>query len=206
MLPIAGKVTIGLSSDELFNALDGLTRVEVVGPQPGCYTPPSCAVQSAVAVAPMAAPGGGGVTILAHEVVGPYETVQLRASDPKALGDWLALHHYAIPAESQAIIDEYAVRCPLRQRGQRRRHRRHEALVLVRHRGPGALERQRCPLPAGSARRGGRPSQERGRSLLRMIPRSRERRYSNCESKNASSSASSASRCAAVDPRPWPAS
>jgi MYXO-CTERM domain-containing protein len=107
VLPIAGKVTIGLSSDDLFEALDTMTRVEVVGPQAGCYVPPNCAVQTAAA--PMAAGmgGGGGVTVLAHEVVGPYETVQLRATEPKALADWLVAHHYSIPPESQAIIDEY---------------------------------------------------------------------------------------------------
>ncbi len=108
VLPIAGKVTIGLSSDELFNALDSMTRVEVIGPETGCYMPPTCnnAVPSSPSVA-MAGVPGGGVTVLAHEVVGPYETVQLRASEPKALADWLLAHQYSIPPESQAIIDQY---------------------------------------------------------------------------------------------------
>jgi hypothetical protein len=108
VLPIAGQVTIGLSSDELFNVLDSQTSVQVVGPPSNCWVPPTCVPNFPVsAVASAAAPGGGGVTVIASEVVGPYETVQLRASDPKALATWLSAHHYTIPAESQAIVDEY---------------------------------------------------------------------------------------------------
>jgi hypothetical protein len=108
VLPIAGQVTIGLSSDELFNVLDAQTSVQIYGPPSNCWVPPTCIPNLPVsAVASAAAPGGAGVTVIASEVVGPYETVQLRASDPKALATWLSAHHYVIPPESQAIVDEY---------------------------------------------------------------------------------------------------
>lgn len=115
VLPIGGQVTIGLSSDELFNALDSLTSVQVLPPEMNCYTPPSCMrrlamPQSAVGGLRLGSgggAGGGGVTVFAHEVVGPYETVQLRATDPKALATWLTEHHYEISKDAQEIIDAY---------------------------------------------------------------------------------------------------
>jgi hypothetical protein len=108
VLPIAGEVKIGLSSDELFGVLDSMTSVRVVAPDANCYVPPQCvlAFPPSVAAAPGGG-GGGGVTVMASQVVGPYETVQLRADDPKALATWLAAHQYQVPPESQAIIDQY---------------------------------------------------------------------------------------------------
>ncbi len=110
VLPIGGLVTIGLSSDELFSVLDTETSVQVLAPERNCYIPPSCVQAFPPGVAFAAATkggGGGGVTVFAHEVVGPYETVQLRATDPKALATWLAAHHYEITPDAQAIIDAY---------------------------------------------------------------------------------------------------
>jgi hypothetical protein len=114
VLPIANQVTIGLSSDELFQVLDSQTSVQVIAPELNCYVPSSCIQAfppSDRAVSATPAPGGGakggGVTVLAQEVVGPYETVQLRATDPKALATWLSAHHYEITPDAQAIIDGY---------------------------------------------------------------------------------------------------
>src|SRR5580698_6651163 len=36
VLPIADKVTVGLSSDELFEVLDAMTQVQIVGPETRC--------------------------------------------------------------------------------------------------------------------------------------------------------------------------
>jgi hypothetical protein len=75
VLPIAGQVTIGLSTDELFNALDAQTSVQIVAPQANCWTPSACLPPIAYMSAAAALGGGGGVTVIASEVVGPYETV-----------------------------------------------------------------------------------------------------------------------------------
>jgi hypothetical protein len=110
VLPIAAKVTVGLSSDELFGVLDAMTSVRVLAPPMNCHVPSQCALEFAPSVAAVPAPGGGGgggVTVMASQVVGPYETVQLRADDPKALATWLSAHRYQVPPESQAIIDQY---------------------------------------------------------------------------------------------------
>jgi Uncharacterized protein conserved in bacteria (DUF2330) len=107
VLPIADKVTVGLSSDELFEVLDTMTQVEIIGPDTRCNQPACMPVAVAAAAAPEGAPGGGGVKVLASEVVGPYETVQLKAEDPRALATWLAAHKYEVPPASQSIIDAY---------------------------------------------------------------------------------------------------
>ena len=50
---------------------------------------------------------GSGVTVIAEEVVGPYETVQLQSSDPTALQDWLDAHGYVVPADVQGVVTQY---------------------------------------------------------------------------------------------------
>lgn len=126
VLPIKGQVEVGLSSDWLFAALDGATSPVIVPPTPSCpacppppYQPGSdCygsggsstggSSSSDVGTGGSGTGGaGGGVEILVQEVVGPYETVQLSASDPMALQTWLASHGYVIPPDIQPTIDAY---------------------------------------------------------------------------------------------------
>jgi hypothetical protein len=111
VLPTSGVVTVGLSSDVLFGTLDALTTTEVQAPPDGCPPPPSCGgfrtnTPSANDVGG-ASQSSGGVTVLKSEVVGPYETVQLAATDPNALNNWLASHGYTIPVDVQPIIAAY---------------------------------------------------------------------------------------------------
>lgn len=110
VLPIKGEVEVGVSSEALFVALEGNTQVRIASPTIGCPSAPFCGDNftnvGAIAV------GTGGlagppVTVIAQEVVGPYETVQLSASEPKALQSWLDMHGYAIPADVSPIIDTY---------------------------------------------------------------------------------------------------
>jgi len=110
VLPINGTATVGLSADVVFGVLDTITQSQVVAPPPNCPLPPdSCrAYANAGASAPEDAAGaGGGVTVTKTEVVGPYETVQLHATDPQALNNWLASHSYSIPPDVVPIIDAY---------------------------------------------------------------------------------------------------
>ncbi len=113
VLPIAGAATIGISSDGLFATLDAMTQVEVVPPPSNCPTPPqSCYQQYGEGdMAPSAsagASGGGGVTVTAQQTIGPYETVQLHATDgSNALPDWLTSHGYTIPDDIKPVIAAY---------------------------------------------------------------------------------------------------
>ena len=112
ILPVSGLADIGLSSDALFQSLDQETTVTVFSPQITCPPPPSCGFDAASGA------GGavnyttststtGGVTVVAQQTVGPYETVQLNSTDPNALSDWLTQHGYNVPSDIQPIIDAY---------------------------------------------------------------------------------------------------
>jgi hypothetical protein len=110
VLPVRAGATIELSTDAFFSALDASTQPVVYAPQTyggayGCGVT-GCASQSASESA-SAGPGAGQVQILAQSVVGPYETVTLRATDPSALRRWLTSHAYAIPPAIGPTIDAY---------------------------------------------------------------------------------------------------
>ena len=47
------------------------------------------------------------VQVVSQQVVGPYETVTIRSTDPDALQKWLVDHGYAIPQGSAPIIKSY---------------------------------------------------------------------------------------------------
>jgi len=113
ILPTKGIVEVGLSSDALFAFVGQATAVTVAPPPLNCPAPPDgCFYGSPEgdSVGSGAATGGndgGGVTVVAQATVGPYETVQLKSSDPAALKDWLTTHNYSVPADVQPIIDAY---------------------------------------------------------------------------------------------------
>jgi hypothetical protein len=113
ILPIKAEVDIGLSSDVLFAQLSTLTATTVAAPPLNCPPPPACWGWDGEAdggFGSSSAAGGaspGGVDVIAREVIGPYDTVQLMSQDPMALKNWLTSHNYNIPAEVAPIIDAY---------------------------------------------------------------------------------------------------
>jgi hypothetical protein len=113
VLPIKGQAGLGVSSDLIFNQLGFDTTVEVRPPPlncpvyEGCFNEASDGFGSASASSGAGGAGAGGVNVIAQEVVGPYETVQLEATDPNALNTWLGNHGYNIPADIQPIINSY---------------------------------------------------------------------------------------------------
>ncbi len=111
VLPVSGTVEVGLSSDIVFGSLDQLTRTQIIPPPRNCPAPPQCDFGSRSAGAPSADAGAMGtnedVTVTKREVVGPYETVQLRATDPAALQTWLANNGFAVPADVKPVVDKY---------------------------------------------------------------------------------------------------
>lgn len=112
ILPTKGLVEIGLSSDALFAFVGQATAVTVAPPPLNCPGPPDgCYFGDAEGgFGSGAGTGGasdGGVTVVAQSTVGPYETVQLKSTDPAALKAWLTSHNYSVPADVQPIIDAY---------------------------------------------------------------------------------------------------
>jgi hypothetical protein len=114
VLPIHGTVTVGLSSDIVFAALEASTKTTIDSPNlPAC---PSCScadfggTAGAAADAASAGDDGGanyGVTVTGQSVVGPYDTVQLHSTDPNALNAWLTANGYSIPSDIQPIVAAY---------------------------------------------------------------------------------------------------
>ncbi|HEX8796754.1 MAG TPA: DUF2330 domain-containing protein [Polyangiaceae bacterium] len=112
VLPIKGPVTVGLSSDALFQAIENATATTIVAPPlPTC---PSC--QCAFGAGEGSSSGGssgsssgsaGGVTVISQQTVGPYDTVQLQSTNPQALNQWLAANGYVVPSGFQPVISEY---------------------------------------------------------------------------------------------------
>jgi hypothetical protein len=109
VLPISGTVTVGLSSDRLFAAIDSPTQTQLLPPPANCPAPPSCGGYSSSGGSGASASfgGAGGVTVVSKEVVGPFETVQLSATTPNALETWLADNGFNIPSDVAPIIDTY---------------------------------------------------------------------------------------------------
>jgi len=111
VLPISGTVDVGISADVVFSAADALTTTTIQAPPLNCPARPANCNQNArgsAAPASDAASGGsGGVTVLKKEIVGPYETVQLQATDPQALHEWLAKNNFVVPADVKPVIDTY---------------------------------------------------------------------------------------------------
>ncbi|HMY17949.1 MAG TPA: DUF2330 domain-containing protein [Polyangium sp.] len=112
VLPIRGQVEVGLSSDVLFAQLSSLTRTTVVPPPLNCPPPPACWGWGEEdggfgASGSTGGPSNGGVDVIAQQVVGPYDTVQLSSQDPLALKNWLLSNGYNIPPDVAPVIDAY---------------------------------------------------------------------------------------------------
>jgi MYXO-CTERM domain-containing protein len=97
ILPIKGVVEVELSSDAIFDAFGQVTAPQVFAP---AVCPNSCLGNGG-------SDQGGNVTVIAHETVGPFDTVQLSSSDPNALADWLQMNGYPIPAGIAPVLDAH---------------------------------------------------------------------------------------------------
>jgi hypothetical protein len=105
VLPVRPGTVVEPSTDAWFATLEAMTVPKIVGPTPsgggcgfgGCSSASSAKYED----------NGGGVTVVSQSVVGPYESVTLRSSDPNALETWLKNAGYAIPQAVQPTIAAY---------------------------------------------------------------------------------------------------
>lgn len=118
VLPIAGEVEVGLSSDALFAGLDAITETTIVRPPQNCPTQPAdcnggggvgCASTTASFTSFEDSAGNTAptVTVTRQEVVGPYQTVQIQSKDPGALAQWLKDNGFEIPPEVRPVVEQY---------------------------------------------------------------------------------------------------
>jgi hypothetical protein len=113
VLPIRGTVKVGISSDAVFSVLDSQTSVLVQQPPRNCPPPPNCGDRGGSSGGGFASAGQAAdasappVTVLKEETVGPYETVQLRSTDPQALATWLTERGFNISPQVAPVINAY---------------------------------------------------------------------------------------------------
>jgi len=97
VIPVPNKPELTVSDPELFWELYDFTRTEIPGGGGGfgCFG---------------GAGGGGdqgGVDVIEEQVVGPYATAILSATNATALADWLNANGYIFPEDGEEIISEY---------------------------------------------------------------------------------------------------
>lgn len=110
VLPVRSGTVVQASHDEWFEALDATTSPVINGPVRSCNSGGiGCGGLPSSAGAGFAADtsAGGGVQILSQSVVGPYDTVTLKATDPNALETWLNANGYALPDSFRPTIGAY---------------------------------------------------------------------------------------------------
>lgn len=117
VIPAKPGTRLEPSNEAWFTALEASTRPIIMAPQSsgGGYgddeSSSGCCSSSSMTSASSESGGGGGqrenVQVVDQSVVGPYETVTIRSTDPQALQSWLQQHGYAIPSNSGPIIASY---------------------------------------------------------------------------------------------------
>jgi MYXO-CTERM domain-containing protein len=108
VLPVRAGAVVQLSHDEWFEALDALTNPVIAPPPSNCGSGGGCGFASSN-IAPLSAGSAddNGVQVLSQSVIGPYDTVTLRATDPNALENWLNANGYALPDTMRATVAAY---------------------------------------------------------------------------------------------------
>jgi len=97
VIPVPGKPEISLSDAEVFRELSDFTIRAIPEPPKWGF---GCGLADI-------GPPSDGVDVIDEEVVGPYATATLAATDPTALVDWLNANGYHFPEEGEEIIAEY---------------------------------------------------------------------------------------------------
>jgi hypothetical protein len=97
VIPVPNKPEIAVTDAELFWELSDFTAIE--SPSWNWITFWGCGG---------AAPGGQeGVDVIEEQVVGPYATAILSATNATALADWLNANGYIFPEDGEEIVSEY---------------------------------------------------------------------------------------------------
>lgn len=105
VLPVTGDARVELGSTAFFDALDAATSIRIN--PPACSGGGGCSTVAFSAGRSAGESGGGGVTVLREESVGPYDTVLLQATGGDVLTQWLQSNGYSVPGSLTPIIEHY---------------------------------------------------------------------------------------------------
>lgn len=97
VIPLPDKPEIAVTDAELFWELSDFTAIEV---------PPSLGL-GCLPFGGMAPGDLNGVDVIEEQVVGPYATAILSATNATALADWLNANGYIFPEDGEDIVSEY---------------------------------------------------------------------------------------------------
>lgn len=98
VVPVPSRPEITVTDPELFSELSAYTAVDIPhdgGGGFGCYGLGEGEGESSP------------VDVIDEEIVGPYATAILSATNATALADWLNANGYVLPAEAEGVIGEY---------------------------------------------------------------------------------------------------
>ncbi len=114
VLPVQSVPTLKTGSDSIFTVLDAATRptfnLNYANNDPNCHFP-YCAYAMDGGVAndkTQTTSPGGGVTVLASENVGPYDTKVIQGDSGADLQKWLSDNGYDQPPATAGLLDAYA--------------------------------------------------------------------------------------------------
>lgn len=126
VLPIRGRVVVGIGSDNFLGSLDQQTQPLIKAPPSSCPAPTfdygggggsGCGSSGAMkdeATPTDNASGGGtgwqedsGVYVTDRSTVGPYETVQVHGADAGGILAWLQKNHYVVPDALKPMLQKY---------------------------------------------------------------------------------------------------
>lgn len=107
VMPVPGPATVKLADQALFYQLGDVELPRTVVHHyfwPRMDDSGAKAVPEGAAAAPSS---GSNVEVLNDQRIGEFEVANLAASDPKALGDWLTAHGFALKTETGARLATY---------------------------------------------------------------------------------------------------
>ncbi len=107
VLPVKSGTVVQASNDAWFEALDAMTTPTITGPNHPCNGVGVGCGSSSNSSGFAAEGASGGVDVLSQSVVGPYDTVTLRSTEPNALESWLASNGYVLPDAMRPTIAAY---------------------------------------------------------------------------------------------------
>jgi hypothetical protein len=126
VLPIRGKVVVGLGSDSFINSLDTQTAPVIRAPARSCASfgfsddssSSGCGMSSSDKASgsgdlPPSENGGlgwqedSGVFVTDRSTVGPYDTVQVHGADAGGIIGWLRANKYVVPVELEPMLQKY---------------------------------------------------------------------------------------------------